>query len=77
MNVTCMLSVFLKLHLSVLIAGFTGLFGRLVSLDAFWIVFFRMLIGGAFVLAYFILLLPISLIAAFAERRLRYAQFGR
>ena len=27
--------------------------------------------------AYFILLLPISLIAAFAERRLRYAQFGR
>ena len=28
-------------------------------------------------LAYFILLLPISLIAAFAERRLRYAQYGR
>ena len=28
-------------------------------------------------IAYFILLLPISLIAAFAERRLRYAQFGR
>ncbi len=27
--------------------------------------------------AYFILLLPISLIANFAERRLRYAQFGR
>ena len=51
-----MLSVFLKLHLSVLIAGFTGLFGRLVSLDAFWIVFFRLLIGGVFVLAYFILL---------------------
>ncbi len=28
-------------------------------------------------IAYFVLLLPISLIAAFAERRLRYAQFGR
>ena len=28
-------------------------------------------------IAYFILLLPISLIANFAERRLRYAQFGR
>lgn len=27
--------------------------------------------------SYFILLLPISLIASFAERRLRYAQFGR
>ena len=28
-------------------------------------------------IAYFILLLPISALAAFAERRLRYAQFGR
>ena len=28
-------------------------------------------------ISYFILLLPISLLAAFAERRLRYAQFGR
>ena len=28
-------------------------------------------------IAYFVLLLPISLIAVFAERRLRYAQFGR
>mgnify|MGYP002624773469 CR=1 FL=1 len=28
-------------------------------------------------LSYFILLLPISALAAFAERRLRYAQFGR
>lgn len=39
-------SVFLKLHLSVFIAGFTGLFGRLVSLNAVWIAFFRMTIGG-------------------------------
>ncbi len=43
-----MLSVFIKLHLAVFIAGFTGLFGRLVSLDAFWIVFFRMFLGGLF-----------------------------
>lgn len=50
-----MLSVFLKLHLSVFIAGFTGLFGRLVSLDAFWIVFFRMLLGGVILAAYLIL----------------------
>jgi polar amino acid transport system permease protein len=27
-------------------------------------------------ISYFILLLPVSLIAAYAERRLRYAQFG-
>ena len=38
-------SIFLKLHLSVLIAGFTGLFGRLVSLNAFWITFFRLFFG--------------------------------
>lgn len=50
-----MLSVFLKLHLSVFIAGFTGLFGRLVSLDAFWIVFFRMLLGGVILAGYLIL----------------------
>ena len=50
-----MLAVFLKLHLSVLIAGFTGLFGRLVSLDAFWIVLFRMLIGAGFIVTYFLL----------------------
>ncbi|SFS91382.1 Threonine/homoserine efflux transporter RhtA [Succinivibrio dextrinosolvens] len=50
-----MLSVFLKLHLAVFIAGFTGLFGRLVSLDAFWIVFFRMLLGGVILAGYLIL----------------------
>lgn len=39
-------STFLKLHLAVFIAGFTGLFGRLISLNALWISFFRMTIGG-------------------------------
>ncbi|MCR5536740.1 MAG: DMT family transporter [Succinivibrio sp.] len=51
-----MLTVFLKLHLSVLIAGFTGLFGRLISLDAFWIVLFRLIIGGAFLFGYLVLI---------------------
>ncbi|MCR5084908.1 MAG: DMT family transporter [Succinivibrionaceae bacterium] len=41
-----MLPVFLKLHLAVFIAGFTGLFGRLISLDAFLIVYLRLAIGG-------------------------------
>ncbi len=45
-------SVFLKLHLSVFIAGFTGLFGRLVSLNAVWISFFRMTVGGLCFYAY-------------------------
>ena len=47
-----MYSIFIKLHIAVLIGGFTGLFGRLVSLDAFWIVYFRLLIGGGFILLY-------------------------
>jgi drug/metabolite transporter (DMT)-like permease len=41
------LKIFLKLHLSVFIAGFTGLFGRLVSLNALWITFFRLVFGWA------------------------------
>lgn len=36
-----MWNVFLKLHLAVLIAGFTGVFGRLISYDAFVLVFIR------------------------------------
>lgn len=36
-----MWKVFLKLHLAVLIAGFTGVFGRLISYDAFVMVFIR------------------------------------
>ncbi|MGN0909179.1 MAG: hypothetical protein ACI4NA_06125, partial [Succinivibrio sp.] len=44
--------IFLKLHLSVLIAGFTRLFGRLVSLNALWITLFRMLFGWAAFRAY-------------------------
>ncbi len=41
------LKIFLKLHLAVFIAGFTGLFGRLVSLNALWLTLFRMLFGWA------------------------------
>lgn len=41
------LKIFLKLHLSVLIAGFTGLFGRLVTLNAMWLTLFRLLFGWA------------------------------
>lgn len=35
---------FLQLHISVLLAGFTGLFGRLVSLDAAQLSWWRMLL---------------------------------
>ena len=40
-----MFSAFFKLHLSVLLAGFTGLFGRLISLDAFLLVYFRIVVA--------------------------------
>lgn len=41
-----MWKVFLKLHLAVLIAGFTGVFGRLISYDAFVLVFIRFSIAA-------------------------------
>ncbi len=41
-----MWKVFLKLHLAVLIAGFTGVFGRLISYDAFVLVFIRFAIAA-------------------------------
>lgn len=46
---------FLKMHLAVLIGGVTGLFGRLVSLNAFWIVFFRIVLGGLTFCAYMLI----------------------
>lgn len=40
-----MIKVFLLMHLSVFIAGFTGIFGRLIETDSYSIVFWRMLIA--------------------------------
>lgn len=37
-------SPYIKLHLAVLLAGFTGIFGKLVSVDEFVLVWYRMLI---------------------------------
>ncbi len=57
-------NVIAKLHLCIFIAGFTGLFGRLITLDAFWIVYFRLLIGGALFFVYIVIkrkLKPFSL----------------
>lgn len=46
---------FLKLHLAVLIAGGTGLFGRLISYDAFMLVYLRFTFAFALILVYVIL----------------------
>ncbi len=59
-----MWQTFFLLHLTVFIAGFTGLFGRLVSLDAFLLVYFRMTMACALLflcLKAFKLLRPLSL----------------
>ncbi|MDH6313675.1 drug/metabolite transporter (DMT)-like permease [Parabacteroides sp. PFB2-10] len=39
-------SIFIKLHLSILLAGFTGLFGRLITLNEGLLVFYRMLFAA-------------------------------
>jgi drug/metabolite transporter (DMT)-like permease len=43
-------NVFIKLHLSVLLAGFTGLFGKLITLNEVNIVWYRMFFASVFLL---------------------------
>lgn len=40
---------FIKLHISVILAGFTGVFGRLISLHEFPLTFFRVLLACAII----------------------------
>jgi len=42
-----MKQAFVKLHLAILLAGFTGVFGRLITLNAGLLVWYRMLLAGA------------------------------
>ena len=43
---------FLKLHLSILLAGFTGIFGKLILLESFPLVWYRMLFTSILFLGY-------------------------
>ena len=43
---------FVQLHLSVMLAGFTGLFGRLITLNEVDIVWYRMLFTSAILLVF-------------------------
>ena len=43
---------FIQLHLSVLLAGFTGLFGRLITLNEVDIVWYRMLFTSLLLLVF-------------------------
>ncbi len=41
-----MRTAFLSLHLSILLAGWTGIFGKLIDLSAYLVVWWRALVGG-------------------------------
>lgn len=45
-----MKSAFIKLHISILLAGFTGLFGKLITLNEGALVWYRMLFASIFLL---------------------------
>ncbi|MDL2267523.1 DMT family transporter [Desulfovibrio sp. OttesenSCG-928-G15] len=47
-----MRSAFIKLHLSIFLAGFTGIFGRLIELSEVPLVWYRMLLTSLMFLAY-------------------------
>ena len=48
-----MKKAFIQLHLAILLAGMTGIFVRLISLNASILVWYRVMIGAAFALVYF------------------------
>lgn len=50
-----MKAAFLKLHLAVFLAGFTGILGRLITLNEGWLVWYRLLISSVtmWILFYF------------------------
>ena len=54
-----MKEAFIKLHLSVLLAGGTGVFGKLISLNEFMLVWYRLLLAA--ILFYFVLRISGSL----------------
>lgn len=69
-----MKEAFIKLHLSVLIAGGTGVFGRLITLNEGLLVWYRMLLAG--VLFYIVLFLLKKLRKLSARDALRIASVG-
>lgn len=54
-----MKEAFIKLHLSVLLAGGTGVFGKLITLNEFMLVWYRLLLAA--ILFYFVLKISGSL----------------
>ncbi|MFM7839886.1 MAG: DMT family transporter, partial [Chitinophagaceae bacterium] len=50
-----MRKAFWQLHVAIVLAGFTGILGRLITLDEFWLVFWRIGISGLLIWAWVLL----------------------
>ena len=69
-----MRNAFLALHLSILLAGWIGVFGKLIALSAYMVVFWRVAIGG--VVLWGIVLLTQKLQAVSRHDKLSYLALG-
>lgn len=69
-----MKEAFIKLHLSIILAGFTGLFGKLISLNEGLLVWYRMMFAA--IMLYLILKLSNKLLAIPVKEQLKIAGTG-
>lgn len=69
-----MKDAFIKLHLSILLAGFTGLFGKLISLNEGLLVWYRMMFAA--IMLYLILKISNKLLAIPVKEQLKIAGAG-
>lgn len=69
-----MKDAFIKLHLSILLAGFTGLFGMLISLNEGLLVWYRMMFAA--IMLYLILKVSNKLLAIPVKEQLKIAGAG-
>lgn len=69
-----MKDAFIKLHLSILLAGFTGLFGKLISLNEGLLVWYRMMFAA--IMLYLILKVSNKLLAIPVKEQLKIAGAG-
>lgn len=69
-----MKEAFIKLHLSIVLAGFTGLFGKLISLNEGLLVWYRMMFAA--IMLYLILKISNKLLAIPVKEQLKIAGTG-
>ena len=69
-----MQNAFLALHLSILLAGWTGVFGKLIALSAYMVVFWRVVIGGSVLLAIIVMTKKLQVVSR--HDKLAYLALG-